>query len=419
MFEATVLGDDEIEFVLRRAEVVLRKRYVLDLERYAMELSLTVENNSSSAVSPTFEIAWRAEVVTNREEQDYLEEGLLVRNAGEVERRLLPSVGSPGFLASWFGGAEEGPEEFGDAIEWLGVELKYFVSVLIPDEPSRATASLEAIRPGHSAQAVLRFLPVMVEPGQSHTRKLNAFLGPKRHDELAVVESSLIETIDLGYSWFVPLTRFFQWLLNACYAIIPNFGWAIILITIGVRILTWPIMARQMKSMERMRALQPRLKEIQEKFKDDRQKQSEEMMKLYKETGVNPLGGCFPMLLQFPVFIGLFFALRSSIDLRHAPFMLWIDDLSAPEVLFTLPGVDFPLRVLPVLMGASMLIQQRMTPMTGMDPAQAKMMMTVMPIMMMVLFYQFPSGLVLYWMVSNILGIAHQLWVRKNMQAAE
>ena len=163
--------------------------------------------------------------------------------------------------------------------------------------------------------------------------------------------------------------------------------------------------------------LMPRIKALQEQYKDDRQKQSEQTFKLYRETGVNPLGGCLPMILQLPVFIGLFYALQSSIELRQAPFFLWINDLSAPATLFTLPGVDFPVRLLPILMGASMYIQQKMMPQAGMDPAQAKMMLIMMPGMMLVISYTFPSGLVLYWMVSNVLGIAHQLYVRRKMHA--
>jgi YidC/Oxa1 family membrane protein insertase len=138
-------------------------------------------------------------------------------------------------------------------------------------------------------------------------------------------------------------------------------------------------------------------------------------MKLYKESGVNPLGGCLPILLQFPVFIGLYYALQSSIDLRHAPFFGWIHDLSAPEQIGMLPGVDLPIRILPIVMGASMVLQQKLTPQTTMDPTQARMMMTVMPVMFTVLFYQFPSGLVLYWLVSNLLAVAHQWWLKRSM----
>jgi YidC/Oxa1 family membrane protein insertase len=202
-----------------------------------------------------------------------------------------------------------------------------------------------------------------------------------------------------------------------CHSVIPNYGVAIIVLTFMVRLATAPLTAKQMRSMKKMGELQPKLKEIQAKHADDRQKQSEAMMSLYKETGVNPLGGCFPLLLQFPVFIGLYYALQSSIDLRQAPFFGWITDLSVPEALFTLPGVDLPVRLLPIIMGASMVLQQRMTP-TTMDPQQARMMMTMMPIMFTVLFYQFPSGLVLYWMVSNLLAIAHQMWINRQKTPA-
>ena len=206
-------------------------------------------------------------------------------------------------------------------------------------------------------------------------------------------------------------------MLAVLHSFVPNYGWSIILLTILVRVAMAPLTVKQMRSMERMRLLQPKIKEIQEKYADDRQKQSEAMMSLYRQEKVNPLGGCFPMLLQLPVFIGLFYALRSSIQLRQAPWMGWIDDLSAPDLLFTMPGIDFPVRVLPLLMGASMFVQQKITPMQ-MDPAQARMMLILMPGMMTVISYSFPSGLVLYWMMSNVLAIAHQLWIGRQLNPA-
>ena len=159
------------------------------------------------------------------------------------------------------------------------------------------------------------------------------------------------------------------------------------------------------------------LDQVKEKYGDDREKQSQAMMALYKEEGVNPLGGCLPMLLQLPVFIGLFWSLQSSFELRHAPFILWMTDLSAPDQLFALPTPwgEFPVRVLPILMAGSMVLQAKLQPMSP-DPAQAQMMTTIMPIMMLFLFYQFPAGLVLYYTLSNFLGIAHQRWVGRNMQ---
>ncbi len=228
--------------------------------------------------------------------------------------------------------------------------------------------------------------------------------------------------MQLGWSWVTPLTRFFAWLLHELYVFIPNYGVVIILITVLVRLVTAPLLGRQMRSMKamstQMQSLKPKLDAIKEKYGDDRQKMSEETMKAYREAGVNPLGmlgGCLPLLLQFPVFIGLFYALQSSIDLRQAPFFGWITDLSVPEALFTIPGLELPLRVLPLIMGATMFLQQKLTPQTSMDPAQQQMMMTIMPIMFTVLFYQFPSGLVLYWMVSNVLAIAHQAWINRTV----
>jgi YidC/Oxa1 family membrane protein insertase len=226
----------------------------------------------------------------------------------------------------------------------------------------------------------------------------------------------LIHSVDLGWAWIIPLTRFFNWLLSVLYSVVSNYGLAIILLTVLVRLVTTPLTNKQMRSMERMRSLNPKLQELKEKHGDDKQKQSEAMMALYRQEGVNPLGGCLPMLLQLPVFIGLFYALRSSIQLRQAPFFGWIDDLSAPDMLFELPGIGIPLRVLPLLNGLTMLVQQRITPMQGMDPAQQKMMTTMMPIVMTVVFYQFPSGLVLYWMVSSVLAVSHQLLIGKNLR---
>ena len=214
------------------------------------------------------------------------------------------------------------------------------------------------------------------------------------------------------------MTRAFGWLLAVLYSFVPNYGWSIILLTILVRVAMAPLTVKQMRSMERMRLLQPKIKEIQEKHAADRQKQSEAMMGLYRQEKVNPLGGCLPMFLQLPVFIGLFYALRSSIQLRQAPFFGWIDDLAAPDLLFSFPGVDFPVRVLPLLMGASMFVQQKITP-VQMDPAQARMMLIMMPGMMTVVSYSFPSGLVLYWMMSNVLAIAHQLWIGRHLKAKE
>ena len=399
-----------VVFRLDRGDMQIRKTYEFDLSGYDFDLRIEVRNGSDQLVAPDFAIEIPGTV---RGGNDYTEESLVALHDGHREKQPVKSVGSPGFFKGLFGGGDAEEEVWRD-VAWTGVDLKYFTSLLLPDPIAGTRASFEPLVKHESAAAVLRFEPSEISPGQSLSRRVTGFLGPKQPELLASMGREVNRSVDLGYSWFEPLTLFFQWLLSACYRVIPNYGWSIILITILVRVLTLPIMNRQMRSMEKMRALQPRLKAIQAQFSDDRQKQSEATMALYRETGVNPLGGCLPMVLQFPVFIGLFFALKSSFALRQAPFLLWINDLSAPEVLFMVPGLDFPFRLLPLIMGVSMVLQQKLTP-TTVDPSQQTMMMIMMPVMMTVLFYQFPSGLVLYWMISNFLGITHQLLIGRRM----
>jgi len=417
MYRVEMEDEYSVTFVLERGGVVIRKQYVLEPE-YGFELVIEVYNGTDHMIRPRFEVEWPAAVV--RKTNDFRELSLVAYDDQEgVTREAVASVGSGGFFGRLFGGGEdEGPTRIASGVMWAGVDIRFFVSVLMLEAAGDAGVTFEPRTQGKVAAAVVTFAPLEVAPGQQVSRRLQGFAGPKRSDVLAAVGGELSKSVNLGYSWVEPLTIFFHWLLRVLYGFIPNYGVAIIVITIMVRVVTLPIMARQMKSMEKMRAVQPLVKELQEKHADDKARQSEAMMALYKEHGVNPLGGCLPMVLQLPVFIGLFYALQSSFALRSAPFVGWISDLSAPEVLFEIPGVGFPVRLLPVVMGASMVLQQKMTP-TTIDPAQARMMLVMMPVMMTVLFYQFPSGLVLYWMVSNFLGIAHQLWVRRGMAASE
>jgi YidC/Oxa1 family membrane protein insertase len=415
-WEVEAEGEDGASFVARGNGLTVRKTYEFERDSYVFRVALEVENQGDRVVSPRFEVLWPAAL---REGEDFKQHSLMLLRAGKVTRELVSGLGGAGFLKGLFsgGGSDEPPVYRGD-IDWAGIDDKYFLGVLFPDRPQDAVVSIQPIEKGESGVLVLGFGATELPPGHSVRHELRGYIGPKLPEELGQVNETLQLSINRGWSWLTPLTRFFEWMLHACYTIVPNYGIAIIILTILVRLVTIPIMGRQMKSMERMREVQPKLKELQAQHGDDRQKQSEEMMKLYKREGVNPLGGCLPMLLQFPVFIGLFYALQSSFDLRHANFFGWITDLSAPESLFVIPGLDIPFRVLPLIMGASMILQQKITP-TTVDPAQARMMMTIMPIMFTVLFYQFPSGLVLYWMISNLLGIAHQLLVGRRMRAAK
>jgi YidC/Oxa1 family membrane protein insertase len=414
VYEVEDADANEVVFLLRRGGVEIRKTYSRLSDSYTMNLTIEIRNASQSSIEP--DIALLIPAATNSR-PDYKEVSLVALANDEVERELLASVGSGGFFGGFFGG-DEGPYAASSGVQWGGMDLRYFAGVVIPEAPEATAAEFVPIEQGKWAATQLTSRLPRLAPGESESHSYTIFFGPKEPALLKEAGYDLGLTISQGWSWVAPLTAFFGWALKMVHGVVPNYGLAIIVLTVLVRLATWPIMARQMKSSERMRELMPRIKVLQEKFKDDKQKQSEETFKLYRETGVNPLGGCLPMVLQLPVFIGLFYALQSSIDLRHAPFMLWIDDLSAPATLFTLPGMDFPIRILPILMAASMFGQQKMMPQTGMDPAQARMMLIMMPGMMLFISYTFPSGLVLYWLVSNLLGIGHQLLVRQRMQAA-
>ncbi len=404
--------------VVQRAQSgagVLTRTIRLDEYGYGFDLELSFENRRNDPVDASFEFFWPVEV---SDREDFRELSLLAYGEEEgVTRTLVQGVGQPGMFG--FGGGSDGIEIVDGRSRWAGFDGQYFAGVVIDaDERARLKVRFQALEEGESAEAQITLPSVSIGPGGSARESLRGFLGPKTAEALEDAGNGLKKSVNRGFSWLEPLTRFFEIALDKLYVVIPNYGLAIIVLTILVRICTAPLMAKQMRSAERMRALQPQMKELQERYKDDRQKQSEETMKLYKEEKVNPVAGCLPLLLQFPVLIGLFYALRSSIGLRHAPFALWITDLSQPATLFVLPGLDFPIRLLPLIMGASMFVQQKMTPTTGMDPAQAKMMLIMMPAMMLFISYTFPSGLVLYWTVSNLLGIAQQYWIRSKTQPA-
>lgn len=410
-----VVSSDARQVVQRAANNggVLTRTIRLDPDGYGFDLDLVFESRRTDPVDASFAVRIPARV---SERPDFRETSLLAYRESEgVARELVNGVGQAGFFS--FGSPASPRQEIEGRQKWAGFDAQFFTGVVIdPDDTGRLDVDFVAEEVGERARVDARLPGISVGSGGTARASLRGFIGPKTSDALAGANASLEASVDRGWSWLEPLTRFFEVALDWLYTIIPNYGWAIIVLTIMVRIVTAPLMVRQMRSAERMREVQPKIKALQERYADDRQKQSEEMMKLYREESINPLGGCFPLLLQMPVLIGLFYALRTSIGLRHAPWILWVDDLSQPATLFTVPGLDFPIRILPLIMGASMFVQQKMMPQTGMDPVQARMMLIMMPGMMLLISYTFPSGLVLYWTVSNLLGIAHQYWVRNHLQ---
>ncbi len=394
-------------FTLEHEGVTVRKTYNFADDDYRVQLRIAVENNSDRHLRPEFAIRWPARA---RDSADFSNFSIAVRSEADVE--LLPIQTNRAFLG-FGGGGIEGSHSY-SAVDWISADTTYFLAAIVAEVPERASASVVPL--GEDAAVTEMTIDgVNLPPGQRLDYEYRLYLGPKETARLDVFGSHLDEAVQKG--WFPSLTRFFGWLLEAAHSVVPNYGVAIILITIMVRLLMAPLMARQMKSMKRMSDISPMMKEIQAKYKDDRERQSQEMMALYKRDGVSPfsmLSGCFPMLLQFPVFIGFYFALQSAIQLRQQPFVGWIDDLSQPEALFVIPGIDLPVRVIPILMGVAMFLQQKLTPSGSMDPAQQRMMMTIMPVMFTVMFYQFASGLVLYWFVSTLIGIGQQVVTNRD-----
>ena len=312
-------------------------------------------------------------------------------------------------------------EEFSDQpvlngrIDWMAYEDGYFMSAIVPSETYQGTFK-GSVLPSGLLKGSCFFPPVSLAPSQQISSRYTLYFGPRDLEKLREVGKDLERAVEFG--WFDIIAKGLLFVLLYFNKYINNYGVSIILMTVLIKILFAPLTHKSYKSMKEMQKLQPIMAKIRERHKDDKQKMNQEMMALYKTYKVNPMGGCLPMIIQIPVFIALFRLLGSSIELRHAPFFLWINDLSAPDRLFSfsfaIPFMTPPygVPVLTLLMGASMFIQQKMTPTPG-DPAQAKIMM-FLPVIFTFMFINFPSGLVLYWFVNNILSIGQQYLILKS-----
>jgi YidC/Oxa1 family membrane protein insertase len=297
------------------------------------------------------------------------------------------------------------------ALSWAALQDNYFTAALLPQDQGlqafvgKAKEDQPVVGLTTARQAIPANGEVALEA--------QAFVGPRDLDTLKSVGHNLDQLIDLG--WFDFVARPALWLLKFLYAYTGNYGVAIILITILQKIAFHPLTVKSMRSMQAMQAVQPKVQAIQERYKNNPQKKQEEMMALYRKHGVNPMGGCLPMLVQIPIFIALYNALSSSVEMWQARF-LWIRDLTQPDSLFSVSvwgGYDVPFNLLALLMGASMWLQQKMSPPAG-DPRQAQMMLWMMPIIFTWMFWSFPSGLVLYWLVNNILQIGQQWHIMRK-----
>jgi len=308
---------------------------------------------------------------------------------------------------------EDGPQTIQGNFDWVAYEGTYFMTAMVP-----AAGPVSITMAAQDELVSIDMLSPLetLAPQASKTYQYSLFYGPKKLTLLNEAGSNLGKIVNFG--WFDVIAKPMLYLLNWLYSVVHNYGIAIILVTIILKAIFWPITQKGLKSMKNMQKLQPKVVKLKEKYKSDPTRMNQEMMNLYKTYKVNPLGGCLPMVLQIPVFFSLYKVLLQSIELRHAPFMLWINDLSAPDRLYL--GFDIPylggLPVLTLLMGASMFLQQKMTPTTA-DPTQAKIMM-FLPLIFTVMFVNFASGLVLYWFVNNLLSILQQYLINRQSKPA-
>jgi len=286
---------------------------------------------------------------------------------------------------------------------WVAWLQHYFVTAWIP---SRDDSNLVQTRKDGQDNYIIGFTgPTLKVPaGASAETGATLYAGPKIQDKLAELSPGLELTVDYGVLWFLAQPIF--WLLGHIHALLGNWGWSIIVLTILIKLAFFPLSAASYKSMARMRAVSPKLQALKEQYGDDRQKMSQAMMELYKKEKINPLGGCLPILVQMPVFLALYWVLLESVEMRQAPWMFWITDLSIKDPFF----------ILPIIMGATMFIQQQLNP-TPPDPMQAKVL-KMMPIIFTFFFLWFPAGLVLYWVVNNVLSIAQQWYITRQIEGA-
>ncbi len=376
--------------------VALTKTFQFSADSYLVDVALTAQNDTGNAI----QAALFAQIKRDAKEppgeqsfslgpQPYLG-GALTTAESRYEKIEFDDL------------AEEGP--FRQQVEggWIAFLQHYFLSAWVADPEQTNQFYAQHRKDGNYVFGYVGPTQNVAagSQGRWHSR---FYAGPKDQERLQQISENLNLTVDYGFLWWlaVPLFGFLSWL----HGVVGNWGVAIILLTFLVKLVLYPLSAAAYKSTANMRRVAPKMKKLQERYSDNRQKLQQEMMELYKKEGVNPLGGCLPMLLPMPIFLALYWVLYESVELRHAPFMLWIDDLAAMDPLF----------VLPLLMGVSMFFQMSLTPQMG-DPMQQRMM-KMMPVMFTVLFLFFPAGLVLYWLVNNVLSIAQQWWVIHQAEA--
>ena len=400
-------ANNSITLVAEKNGVRLEKTYTLNKGSYVVEAKHTVKNISAQNLDATL----YAELVRDGGKPSF---------KGKVEESSFystftgPAVYTDAekFHKIDFSDIEKGKSKVPSTqpageTAWVAMVQHYFVSAWVPPTTYSKDLYVEKLDKNQFRVGVKSKLDAF-GVGQEKVETFKLFVGPQEERVLENVAPGLELVKD--YGWLTILAKPIFWLLEKIHALVNNWGWAIILLTVFIKLVFFPLSAASYKSMARMKEVQPRLLEMKERYKGEPQKLNQAMMEMYRKEKINPLGGCFPVLIQIPVFIALYWVLLASVEMRAAPWLGWIQDLSKPDTLF---GVWFgaPIGLLPILMAISMFVQTKLNP-TPPDPVQAKLMM-LMPIVFSFMFFFFPAGLVLYWVVNNILSIAQQWQINK------
>ncbi|MAX32222.1 protein translocase subunit yidC [Onishia taeanensis] len=389
-------GDDSVTVELNATVngVDVIKRLTFKRDAYAVKVDYFLSNDRGEPVSARFI-------------------GQLAR-----DNSADPSTGSGLGMKSYLGAAYSSPDNHYQKVDfeeiqngsfnnrdveggWVAMIQHYFTTAWAPQQNQQNLYYAATDSRGRNVAAFAGPLQTLA-PGGEADLGATVYMGPKVQERLEAVAPHLELTVDFGWLWFLANPLF--WLLDHIHDLLGNWGWSIVVLTLVVKLALFPLSAKAYKSMARMRKLGPEMQRLKEQFGDDRQKMSQEMMKFYQKEKINPLGGCLPIVIQMPVFIALYWMLMESVELRHAPFIFWINDLSVKDPYF----------ILPILMGASMFVQQLLNP-TPPDPTQAKIM-KMLPVIFTFFFLWFPAGLVIYWIVNNSVSILQQWFITRNIE---
>ncbi len=393
------MGDKEtltVDLMLETdSNVAITKRLTFQRGAYQIGVDYIIHNGSDSS--------WQGNFYGQFKRDNSADPSREMSKSSGMNTYLGAAVRSNEKLYEKLAFSDFGSEPFKEDVEggYAAVVQHYFVSAWIPKQEQNNTFTTRIVNDENIVSVIEP--AVTIAPDQNATVGATLYLGPKNQDRLSVLAKGLDLTIDYGMLWWFAKPLFM--LLNLLQSLLGNWGWSIITLTIIVKSLFYPLSATSYRSMAKMRKLGPKMEVLKEKHSEDRQALSQAMMTLYKEEKVNPMGGCLPILIQMPVFIALYWVLLESVELRHAPWILWIQDLSQMDPYF----------ILPLIMGASMFVQQLLSPAPP-DPMQAKVM-KLMPIIFTFFFLWFPAGLVLYWVTNNLLSISQQWYITRKIEA--